>query len=45
MASTVTVDDTSLHKDNLANHVSEFDLEKWKRLADEKDQIVDRPAP
>jgi len=32
----VTVDDSSLHKDDLANHVSEFDLEKWKRLADER---------
>jgi hypothetical protein len=36
----VTVDETSLHKDDLANHVSEFDLEKWKRLADERDQNV-----
>ena len=36
----VTVDDRSLHKDDLANHVSEFDLEKWKRLADERDRGV-----
>jgi hypothetical protein len=30
----VTVDETSLHKDDLSNHVSPFDLEGWKRLAD-----------
>jgi hypothetical protein len=30
----ISVDDTSLHKDDLSNHVSEFDLEEWKRIAD-----------
>jgi hypothetical protein len=34
----VTVDDTSLHKDDLSHHVSEFSLEKWKRMADERDE-------
>lgn len=32
----VKVDERSLHKGDLANHVSEFDLEEWKRLADER---------
>src|SRR5262249_42502957 len=32
----VTVDDRSLHKDDLSNHVTEFSLEDWKRLADER---------
>lgn len=36
----VSVDDTSLHKDDLSNHVSEFDLEEWKRLADEMDRHI-----
>jgi hypothetical protein len=31
----ISVDDTSLHKDDLSNHVSEFDVEKWKHLAKE----------
>jgi hypothetical protein len=30
----VHVDDTSLHKDELSNHVSNFDLDEWKRTAD-----------
>src|SRR6266481_2726860 len=32
----VTVNESSLIKDDLANHVSEFDLEEWKRLADDR---------
>ncbi len=32
----VTVDDSSLHKDDLSNHVSEFDMEEWKGLADDR---------
>jgi hypothetical protein len=31
---TISVDESSLHKDDLSNHVSTFDLEQWKRLAD-----------
>jgi hypothetical protein len=34
----ISVDDTSLHKDDLSNHVSAFDLERWKRLANEREQ-------
>jgi hypothetical protein len=37
----LSVDETSLHKDDLSNHVSEFDLEKWRRLADERDKSVE----
>ena len=32
----ISVDDTSLHKDDLSNHVSEFDLAELKRLADQR---------
>ncbi|HYN14362.1 MAG TPA: DUF3800 domain-containing protein [Terriglobales bacterium] len=39
----VSVDDTSLHKDDLSNHVSEFDLEEWKRLADERARTSRQP--
>jgi Protein of unknown function (DUF3800) len=38
----VTVDERSLHKDDLSNHVSEFNLEEWKRLADERDDQASR---
>ena len=31
----ITVDDRSLHRDDLSNHVREFDLEEWKRRADD----------
>jgi hypothetical protein len=36
----VGVNESSLHKDDLSNHVSEFDIEEWKRLADERDATV-----
>jgi hypothetical protein len=39
----VAVDESSLHKDDLSNHVSEFDLEEWKRLADEREQSANIP--
>jgi hypothetical protein len=29
----ITIDERSLHKDDLSNHVSAFDMEEWKRLA------------
>jgi hypothetical protein len=32
----VGVNETSLHKDDLSNHVSAFDLHNWKRMADER---------
>jgi hypothetical protein len=32
----ITVDESSLHQDDLSNHVSEFDMEEWKRLAEER---------
>lgn len=32
----MSVDDTSFHKDDLSNHVRVFDMEEWKRLADEQ---------
>jgi len=31
----VGVNETSLHHDDVSNHVSEFDMEEWKRRADE----------
>jgi hypothetical protein len=40
----VNVDESSLHKDDLSNHVSDFDLEGWKRLADERDRNVNDPS-
>jgi hypothetical protein len=39
----VTIDEPSLHRGDLSDLVSEFDLEEWKRLADEREQNVNPP--
>lgn len=36
---TITVTEASLHHDDLANHVGAFDIDEWKRLADERSRI------
>ncbi|HEU5413377.1 MAG TPA: DUF3800 domain-containing protein [Candidatus Angelobacter sp.] len=41
---TITVTEASLHHDDLANHVGTFDIDEWKRLADERSRISTPPA-
>jgi Protein of unknown function (DUF3800) len=36
----VTVDERSLHQDDLSNHVRPFDIEAWKRLAEERGRHI-----